>query len=247
MRGMLLLTPRSAFFVSPSRRTFTGRFKGAGSPSPHTGWTSIPSGSPDTLPAASPFRDNHQNRRCCRPDFLPRQLDSEPRVVSNPYGLRSSRKSLDMPVPYGPAIAIILRVHLTAAGELPPSLAHRVQLLVEAARAEGVDPVDVVGLCVMESGLRYRARRASLCGCQPYNTDDRAQARCAARSYAAGLVRCGTPEGAVSRYVWGRCSLSRGTTERRRWWRDHVIVYTRSWSRIVATMRDTHPGIAYNR
>ncbi len=139
--------------------------------------------------------------------------------------------------PYGPALALLLRVPITDAGDLPPSLDRRVRLIAQAAQLQGVDPAEILAVCVMESGLRVRDRGASLCGCQPYATDDATQATCAARSYAAGLTRCGSPEGAVSRYVWGRCEVSRGLTPCRLRWRAHVIGYVRLWGRLVATMR----------
>ena len=139
--------------------------------------------------------------------------------------------------PYGPALAMLLRVPITDGGDLAPSLDRRVRLVVTAAQLAGVDPAELLAVCVMESGLRVRARNASLCGCQPYATDDATQATCAARSYAAGLDRCHTAEGAVSRYVWGRCEVSRGATPCRARWRAHVLAYVRSWGRLVATMR----------
>ena len=113
----------------------------------------------------------------------------------------------------------------------------RVRLIVQAAHLADVDPAELLAVCVLESGLRVRSPRASLCGCQPYATDDATQATCAARSYAAGLDRCGTPEGAVSRYVWGRCAPSRGLTPCRVRWRAHVLGYLRQWGRIAATLR----------
>lgn len=111
--------------------------------------------------------------------------------------------------PYGPALALLLRVPIDDRGDLAPSLDRRVRLIVQAAHLADVDPAELLAVCVLESGLRVRSPRASLCGCQPYATDDATQATCAARSYAAGLDRCGTPEGAVSRYVWGRCAPGR--------------------------------------
>ena len=139
--------------------------------------------------------------------------------------------------PYGPALALLLRLPITDGGDLPPSVDRRVRLIVAASHLAGVDPADVIALCLLESGLRVRDRNASLCGCQPYATDDATQATCAARSYAAGLTRCGTPDGAVSRYVWGRCEVSRGATPCRARWRAHVLAYRRSWGRVVATLR----------
>lgn len=139
--------------------------------------------------------------------------------------------------PYGPALALLLRVPITDAGDLAPSLDRRVRLIAQAASLAGVDPAALLAVCVLESGLRVRDRDASLCGCQPYATDDATQATCAARSYAAGLTRCGTAEGAVSRYVWGRCAVARATTPCRARWRAHVLGYLRSWGRLVATMR----------
>jgi len=139
--------------------------------------------------------------------------------------------------PYGPALALLLRVPIDDRGDLAPSLDRRVRLIVQAAHLADVDPAELLAVCVLESGLRVRSPRASLCGCQPYATDDATQATCAARSYAAGLDRCGTAEGAVSRYVWGRCAPSRGATPCRARWRAHVLGYVRSWGRLVATLR----------
>lgn len=119
-----------------------------------------------------------------------------------------------------------------------PGLAHRVELLADAARVEGLAPSLVVSVCIVESGLRVRNRRASLCGCGPHPVDDTdaAQARCAARSLAVGIARCGSVDGAVSRYVWGRCAPSRGTTPGRAWWRAHVRRYLRLRARVEARL-----------
>jgi hypothetical protein len=112
-------------------------------------------------------------------------------------------------------------------GPAPASLERRARLVAQAAVLEGVDPALALAVCVMESGMRVRSPRASLCGCQPYTSGDAAQATCAARSLRAGMERCGSAEGAVSRYVWGRCAPSRGRTARRAWWRAHVLGYLR--------------------
>lgn len=128
--------------------------------------------------------------------------------------------------------AIVELLHLR--GPAPASLERRARLVAQAAVLEGIDPALALAVCVLESGLRVRDQRASLCGCQPYGTGDAAQATCAARSLRAGLVRCGSAEGAVSRYVWGRCAVSRGRTPRRAWWRAHVLGYLR---RVTAVRR----------
>lgn len=107
------------------------------------------------------------------------------------------------------------------------ALARRAQLIASAAARHEVSPVLVLSLCWMESGLRIRNRSASLCGCQPYATSDAVQAECAARSIRTSLERCGDVDSAVSRYVWGRCELARGSSPTQQRWRAHVKRYQR--------------------
>lgn len=144
-----------------------------------------------------------------------------------------------MSTPYGVALVAVLRIQGAAAarGDLPPALDRRVREIVAAAVAEGVDPAEVLALCVRESGVRLRNRRASLCGCQPYLTDDRTQARCAAAAWRRALDHCGSAERAVNRYVRGPCEAPRRPTPGPVEWRSHLARYRASWSSIVADLR----------
>ena len=98
----------------------------------------------------------------------------------------------------------------------------RVLTILDVCKAEGITArmcTHVVAECFVESGLRARRPRASLCGCQPYGTDDATQARCAVRAVSAALAACETADEASTRYVDGRCRLPWWTAPA---WRRHV-------------------------
>lgn len=109
-----------------------------------------------------------------------------------------------------------------------------VESIVREARAVDDRPEFVqlvLAVCVVESGAQLRQPRAALCGCQPYDTSGETQARCAARSLATALSRCGSPERAVNRYVWGQC---RQATSGR--WRLRLIDYRARVRRVTAAL-----------
>jgi hypothetical protein len=119
------------------------------------------------------------------------------------------------------------------------ALFHRAQMITDAAREAGVDPFLAVSICWMESGLRLRNRMASLCGCQPYATSDEEQVSCMVRSLRTSLRVCGSTDGAVSRYVWGRCELATGTSARQQHWRAHVEHYLMVRERVQYRIEQT--------
>lgn len=128
--------------------------------------------------------------------------------------------------------ALVIALRVQSVRERPPVMPARVVnnivIIVEAAVAADPRPEFVrlaLAVCVAESGLQLRQRDASLCGCQPYNTDGTTQARCVARSLAAGLTRCGTVERAINRYVTGRCSAPRRPTRGAVEWRSLLVRY----------------------
>lgn len=113
-------------------------------------------------------------------------------------------------------LTILLTLHPALAVRSPEArraTVERLGVIVDACRSVGLHGAacaPVVATCFVESGLRTRHTRAPLCGCQPYDTDDATQARCAARSWRTSLARCHTPLGAVTRYGYGLCRVPRG-------------------------------------
>lgn len=147
--------------------------------------------------------------------------------------------------PYGPALAAVLRLRGPDGRplrRLPAAIDARASAVVEEARRAGAEPPHVLALCLLESGLRVRHRRASLCGCQPYNTGDRRQARCAAISWARAVAYCRSPERAVNRYVSGSCEPPRAPTRGAIEWVGHLARYRASWSRLAAALAAAAPG-----
>lgn len=113
-------------------------------------------------------------------------------------------------------LAVLLALHPNLAVRSPErrtAAVERLGLIIEAcdeAGLRGAACAPVIATCFVESGLRTRHARSPLCGCQPYDTDDATQARCAARSWRTSLARCRTRLGAATRYGYGLCRVPRG-------------------------------------
>ena len=95
---------------------------------------------------------------------------------------------------------------------------HRVSAILTACEIEHATRAEclaTVAECYVESGLRARHESASLCGCQPYATDDATQARCAVRAVVRSLRVCaGDAVAASTRYIDGHCAVPRGASAR---------------------------------
>jgi hypothetical protein len=140
------------------------------------------------------------------------------------------------------AVAIVAALlaafpHWPARGERARATAEaRVAVILAACDREGASRAECIATaseCYVESGLRMRHPGSSLCGCQPYGTDDATQARCAVRSVMRARRECGVPDAASTRYIDGRCVLPRWVSPR---WRGLVAAHVAQARRVRAAL-----------
>ena len=135
------------------------------------------------------------------------------------------------------AALLVAFPHWPARGERARATAEaRVVVILAACDREGASRAECIATaseCYVESGLRMRHPASSLCGCQPYDTGDAAQARCAVRAVMRAWRVCSGPDAASTRYIDGRCALPRWVSLR---WRGLVATHVAQARRVRAAL-----------